>query len=266
METSELLKVDENGSSIKSRAPIGFCGEVKAWPLNVAPGGFLVCDGSAISRETYFDLFETISPYKDVVTITIASPGVVSLTAHGLVTGDPVYFNTSGALPTGLAANTIYYAVYVSADTFSLATTFANANAGTKINTSGSQSGVHSLRYCPFGLGDGSTTFNLPNFKGKVLVGLNSADAEFDAIGPGTGVGEKTHVLTVAELAVHNHVQYLSQAAAGGGGAEFNIKATAVDVTNSPNNSYFGVSGSRGSGTAHNNIMPYNVINWIIKT
>ena len=34
-----------------------------------------------------------------------------------------------------------------------------------------------------FGSGDGSTTFNLPNIKGKTLVGLDSDDSDFNAIG-----------------------------------------------------------------------------------
>jgi hypothetical protein len=76
-------------------------------------------------------------------TVTIASPGVVSLTGHGLLTGDSVYLTTTGALPTGLAVSTTYWVIKIDADSFKLATTFANAVAGTAINTSGTQSGTH---------------------------------------------------------------------------------------------------------------------------
>ncbi len=76
-------------------------------------------------------------------TVTIANPAVVTLTGHGLVTGDAVTLATTGALPTGLTAGTTYYVVYVTADTFSLATSLANALAGTKIETTGTQSGTH---------------------------------------------------------------------------------------------------------------------------
>lgn len=79
------------------------------------------------------------------VTITIASPGVVSKTAHGFQTGDQVWFSTTGALPTGLSADTIYYVIWKDADSFWLATSAANAQSGTKINTSGGQSGVHTV-------------------------------------------------------------------------------------------------------------------------
>ena len=54
-----------------------------------------------------------------------------------------------------------------------------------------------------YGSGDGSTTFNLPNIKGKVSVGLNVDDTDFNTLGK-TG-GEKTHTLTIAELASHTH-------------------------------------------------------------
>lgn len=75
-------------------------------------------------------------------TITIASPAVVTLNAHGLSVTDPVVFTTSGTLPTGLTAGTTYYvSSVVSANTFQVS---ATAN-GASINTSGSQSGTQTL-------------------------------------------------------------------------------------------------------------------------
>lgn len=78
-------------------------------------------------------------------TVTIATPGVATLVAHTLATGDAVTLSTTGSLPTGLVADTTYYAIRIDADTFNLATTLANALAGTKIATSGTQSGTHTL-------------------------------------------------------------------------------------------------------------------------
>lgn len=80
-------------------------------------------------------------------TISIATPCIVTKTAHGLVTGDCISFVTTGALPTGLVADTDYWVIRIDNDTFNLATTYSNAIAGTKINTSGSQSGTHTLRF-----------------------------------------------------------------------------------------------------------------------
>jgi microcystin-dependent protein len=54
-----------------------------------------------------------------------------------------------------------------------------------------------------YGAGDGSTTFNVPDLKGKVVFCKNASDADFDTLGE-TG-GEKTHTLTVAEMPSHNH-------------------------------------------------------------
>jgi microcystin-dependent protein len=49
-----------------------------------------------------------------------------------------------------------------------------------------------------FGAGDGSTTFNLPNLKGRVPVGLDAAQAEFDAMGEAGGAKASTSSGTVA--------------------------------------------------------------------
>lgn len=80
----------------------------------------------------------------DTITMTIANPGVVT-TTKDLKTGTPVKFTTTGALPTGITAGTQYYWIRTSATTGNLATSKANALAGTTITTSGSQSGVHTM-------------------------------------------------------------------------------------------------------------------------
>lgn len=77
------------------------------------------------------------------VTITIATPGVITLTGHGLISGNRFQLTTTGALPTGLTASTTYFARVIDANTFNACTTLANVAAGTYIATSGTQSGVH---------------------------------------------------------------------------------------------------------------------------
>lgn len=74
-------------------------------------------------------------------TVTIASPGVFTSTAHKLLAGDPVVFSTDGSLPTGLVAGTTYYVIAtgLTADAFRVSATVG----GAAINTSGSQSGTH---------------------------------------------------------------------------------------------------------------------------
>ena len=75
-------------------------------------------------------------------TVTIASPGVFTVNNHGLRNGDVLIFTTTGALPTGLvAATTAYYVINAATNTFQVSTSLN----GTAVNTSGSQSGTHTV-------------------------------------------------------------------------------------------------------------------------
>lgn len=53
-----------------------------------------------------------------------------------------------------------------------------------------------------YGVGDGVTTFNLPNFQGRVPTGVSTSDASFFLAVTG---GEKTHTLVVSEMPSHHH-------------------------------------------------------------
>ena len=112
-----------------------------------------------------------------------------------------------------------------------------------------------------YGAGDGSTTFNLPNKKGKVSVGLDTNDADFNTIGK-TG-GEKTHVLSVYEMPQHNHAQYLdgndSNPAGGGAAYDWMISNRRYGYTGGDLAAY------SGGNQPHNILQPYQVDNWIIK-
>jgi microcystin-dependent protein len=111
-----------------------------------------------------------------------------------------------------------------------------------------------------YGAGDGSTTFNLPNLKGRVPVGRDAAQTEFDVLGE-TG-GEKAHVLTIAELAAHNHSYSNAWTnAPGDGGSDINRYHVAVGIANDHG---LGTA-NNGSGTAHNNLQPYIALNYIIR-
>lgn len=83
------------------------------------------------------------------VTISIASPGLVTWSNHGLAAGASVVFSTTGALPSGLTAGTTYYVL--SSGLTSSAFQIAATPGGTAIVTTGTQSGAHTATAQPLG-------------------------------------------------------------------------------------------------------------------
>lgn len=85
------------------------------------------------------------TPANATVTITQASPAVITDTGHGLSIAALVTFTTTGALPTGLTAGTSYYisSQNYATNSYSVSTSVANALAGTSVDTSSAGSGTH---------------------------------------------------------------------------------------------------------------------------
>lgn len=106
-----------------------------------------------------------------------------------------------------------------------------------------------------YGDGDGATTFNLPDLKGRVVTGYNSNDTSFDTIGK-TG-GEKTHTLTINEIPSHTHALDVL-----GSGSE---TPAGLNYTVSPGGANTNFTQLTGGGQPHNNLQPYIVMNYIIK-
>ena len=61
----------------------------------------------------------------------LSVPAVFTKASHGLYLGEQVKFYTTGSLPTGLTVGTTYYAIPINTNTFNVATSYANAVAGT---------------------------------------------------------------------------------------------------------------------------------------
>lgn len=124
---------------------------------------------------------------ESTVTITIADPGVITWTAHGLLAGQPVVFSTTGALPTGLTAGTVYYVVAagLTDNAFSVAATAG----GTPIETTGTQSGVHTVTAPPAGMTD--------LFQGLALDGARSGGAKNDQFTRAYGIAVNGRVITI---------------------------------------------------------------------
>jgi microcystin-dependent protein len=121
-----------------------------------------------------------------------------------------------------------------------------------------------------FGAGDGSTTFNLPDLRGRAAFGrddMNTADANrvttggsgIDGNALGASGGAETVALTVAQLAAHTHAVRTGSSSGGPQGVAY---AAEQGVTYDA----AGAALSTGSGSPHQNMPPALILNYIIKT
>lgn len=239
-------------------------GAILPYGASTAPSNFLLCDGSAVSRTTYATLFGVIStnygigdgsltfnlpnmkgrfplgysasaPTK-VLTFASRASNVITVTgadshAHNeLQTGQAIFYATTGSVITGLTDDTTYYVVRVTATTFSLATSVADANAGTVISLSGDGSGIQ--------------TFTIT----------------YTARSLGHTGGEETHALTDAELPSHTHVFNTATEDTGTTNHSTDQTSQALSATHDT------AISPTGSDTPHNTMPLFTVVNYIIKT
>lgn len=111
----------------------------------------------------YWDASVGVAP--NVFTVTIATPAVVTF-ASALPELTPIQLTTTGALPTGLAIGVTYYLRNVSGLTANLSAT----PAGALINTSGTQSGIHTVGIRAIGLDQLPGADSVPIIQNYLLV------------------------------------------------------------------------------------------------
>jgi microcystin-dependent protein len=250
-----------------------------------------------------------------------ATSGTLSSTGSTLTVSSVVNFSISGGVCVLTHAGTNYVVSYSGIGS---STTLTNctipASAGTVTVTSGdylyaAPSGfllcdgsaysrtVYANLYSalggtssPYGQGDGSTTFNVPDLRGRVTVGADQGGARLSSSSyvtspaiVGTNGGEQNHLLQASESGIPpnistyvesgSHTHAINGTRYGGPGPY-----TAFDYTGNfaGGPSYVGLSGSAvtmgGENTththgipntaapsAHNNVQPYMVVNKIIK-
>lgn len=205
----------------------------------VLPSGFLWEDGSAQSRVAFATLFAALN-------LTLSGNLLIGMQT---ITGLPSTANLQVgwfAGGTGIAPG----AKIQSIDSGSQVTlTLPALSTQTAIP----------INFGPWGLGDGSTTFNLPDTRRRVGVGTGGAGTAVLGAEVGDIGGEETHVLTIPEIPAHTHSTTLNTESVGGGGFPNFLR-----VGGSTGSVAFASSSVGGSG-AHNNMQPSYVAWKIIK-
>lgn len=117
-----------------------------------------------------------------------------------------------------------------------------------------------------YGSGDGTTTFNLPDLRGRVVAGKDNMGGT--AAGRltssvagstlGASGGAQTHTLSAGEMPAHTHTLNNSY-------ADFGATGIALDLSGGRTPSSYTTS-SAGGGAAHNNVQPTIILNYMIKT
>lgn len=132
-----------------------------------------------------------------------------------------------------------------------------------------------------YGVGDGSTTFNIPDFRAKSPLGGNNAslpagtNGSFSTRALAATAGTETHTLGITEIPSHTHavtdpghhhasnsgsfVTTTAGADAAAAGLDYRSETNTNDATT-------GITlANAGNGAAHNNMHPFVVVNFIIK-
>lgn len=98
------------------------------------------CGGDSISVTVNADV-DTPGAKTFASTAVDVTANTITITAHGYTEGLKGQFTTDGGLPTGISASTDYFIIVVDANTVKVATSLANAQAGTAVDITGQGTG-----------------------------------------------------------------------------------------------------------------------------
>jgi len=123
-----------------------------------------------------------------------------------------------------------------------------------------------------YGVGDGSTTFNVPDITGRVIAGreavstrLTNAGSGIDGDSIGDAGGSQTHTLTEAQLAEHDHNLTVSTRDFDTTGINDGDRLSRANDDGTARSDDVGPTVTAGSGQAHPNVQPTIILNYIIK-
>lgn len=172
-----LSEMNPTGAAAIIRDPPGV---VKEYAGFTPPTGYLLCNGTAYSRTLYSALWDAIT-YKFTASGTSGTSTITSSDIGPAVMGMEV---TGPGVPAGTTITGIV-------QTTGYSVGLSNPLTATSSNAE--------FRLAPHGAGDGTTTFNVPDRRGRFGVGVDGS-AEFNFLGK--KAGSKTHV---HQLASHAH-------------------------------------------------------------
>jgi len=268
---SELfVREESSGDEItmtKQGVPWLPSGIILPYAAATAPTGWLECNGADVSMTDYEELYDIIGNTYGLNTGENATfdntTDTVEDVAHGLSENDIVELsNSGGALPTGLAADTKYFAVSVASDTFQLSTT----SGGSAINFTDDGTGTHSYH----------NEMKLPDLRGQFIRGWDhGAGTDPDAAsrtdrGDGT-TGDNVGTKQADEVEAHTHGNSGSHdhdIRVSGGSTSYNIiDAVIANASSATDSEVVRASTHEHTSVGGNENRPINInMMYIIKT
>jgi microcystin-dependent protein len=217
-----------------------------------------------------------------------SAPGT-AIGAASLVQGTPYLFkfNASQAAYIALGFFGNAFNIPVGGILSYLSTTVPNSNFALPYGQAVSRTtyaALFSLIGTTFGVGDGVTTFNLPDLRGRALFGLDNmggsaanritvAGGNFDGTVLGGTGGAQNHTLTTPELPAHSHgitdpghTHSISNIGTNNSFGPGGATAYLASGTTNTNSATTGISvNNAGSGSAHTILPPAMVVPFILR-